>query len=83
MKIKKKRKSFSEEKEQDTSPSRLSPEKKMNNNEGHEKQIEELLYQLENQKFQIEDLNSTITKIEKQNQSVSKLLFYLFYSLYL
>ena len=75
LQTKKNGKSSFEEKEQDASPSPLSPEKKLDTIEGPEKQIEELLYQLENQKYQIEDLNSTITKLQNQNQSVSNLLF--------
>lgn len=54
-----------------SSPSKFSPDKKSDNREEEpQRQISELLYESEAQKYQIEDLKSTIVKLQNENQYV-------------
>ena len=55
-------------------PPNISPEKISQDQEGSPEnpQIHELFFQLETQKYQIEDLKSTIQKLQNENQFVRR-----------
>jgi len=52
------------------SPSKLSTEKMSPEGNPENNQIQELFFQLETQKVQIEDLKATIQKLKNENQNV-------------